>query len=88
MKCPPEIGPKTVIRTTRIAPVARVLPSSATASLPLARFSPMMPEPITVASSSSVPRASARSLRDIPGIAASTVSKQSGPVYVAGTTDA
>jgi len=48
---------------TRPAPVASVLASSAMATFPPARRSPMMPEPTTVASSSAVPRASATNLR-------------------------
>ena len=64
LKCAPEIRPSMVINTARMAPVASVLPSRATASLPSARFSAMIPEPTTVASSSSVPRASAANLRD------------------------
>ena len=35
--------------TYRIAPVAIVFPNSATASLPADKLSPMIPEPITVA---------------------------------------
>ena len=59
LKCAPEMGPKTRIRTTRIAPVAMVLPRSAMAALPSARRSPMMPDPTTTASSSAVPTNSA-----------------------------
>ncbi len=52
-----------MISTTRPAPVAIVLPNKAMATFPPARFSPMMPEPITMASSSAVPRASAANRR-------------------------
>ena len=56
LKCAPDIGAKIVIRTYNIAPVAMVLPSSAIAAFPTARFSAMMPEPTTVATSANVPR--------------------------------
>ena len=59
----PDNGPKMVISTTRPAPVAMVLPSRAMATLPPANRSPMMPEPITMASSNAVPRPSATSRR-------------------------
>ena len=62
MKCAPEIGPRIVISTTSIAPVAMVLPSSARA-MSLVSVSAMMPEPTTVATRSAVPSASAASLR-------------------------
>ena len=52
-------GPSARIRTTRMAPVGMVLPSSAMATLPPASFSAMMPEPTTVATRSPVPSASA-----------------------------
>ena len=42
------------MRTTRIAPVGSVLPSSSSATS-LVRFSAMMPEPTTVATNSAVP---------------------------------
>ena len=58
LKCAPEIGPRIVISTTRIAPVGSVLPSSASATS-LVSVSAMMPEPTTVATSSAVPSASA-----------------------------
>ena len=65
LKWAPEIGPNMVISTTSMAPVASVLPSRASATLPPARRSPMMPEPMTVASSRPVPRASAANRRDL-----------------------
>ena len=46
--------------TYRIAPVAIVFPNSATASLPADKLSPMIPEPITVATKKKVPKNSAR----------------------------
>ena len=52
-----------VISTNRIAPVASVLPSRATASFPPARFSAMIPEPITVANRKKEPSPSAASRR-------------------------
>jgi hypothetical protein len=51
-----------VIKTNRIAPVARVFPSSATASFPPERFCAMMPEPMTQANRKKEPTASATSL--------------------------
>src|ERR1700730_15687450 len=62
LKCAPEMGPKIVMRTTSIAPVGSVLPSSASATS-LVRVSAMMPEPTTVATNSAVPSASAASRR-------------------------
>ena len=59
LRCAPEIGPSMVMSTTSMAPVASVLASRATATLPPARRSPMMPEPTTAASSSAVPISSA-----------------------------
>src|SRR5258708_2020523 len=69
LKCAPEIGPRVVISTTRIAPVGIVLPSSASATS-LVRLSAMMPEPTTVATKSAVPNASAamRRGRSNPGM--------------------
>src|SRR5579863_3154141 len=58
LKWAPEIGPRTVIRTTRIAPVGNVLQSSASATS-LVSVSAMMPEPTTVATRIPVPSASA-----------------------------
>lgn len=55
LKSAPEIGPKMVIRATRIAPVGMVLPSSATAVLLPASLAAMMPEPTTVATRRPVP---------------------------------
>ena len=55
LKCAPEIGPKVRIKATSMAPVARVLASSAIATLPPDKRSPMIPEPTTAASSSAVP---------------------------------
>src|SRR5581483_11335360 len=52
-----------VISTTRPAPVASVLPSRASATFPPDSRSPMTPEPMTMASSSAVPSASAVSRR-------------------------
>src|SRR6185369_12029055 len=57
--CAPEIGPSMAISTNRIAPVASVLPSRATASLPWLRFCAMIPEPITVAKRKKEPTPSA-----------------------------
>ena len=48
-----------VMITTRMAPVASVLQSSASASFPPDSFAAMMPEPMTAATSNAVPRASA-----------------------------
>lgn len=51
------------IRATNIAPVARVLASSAIATLPADNRSPMMPDPTTAASNKAVPAASDATLR-------------------------
>ena len=59
LKCAPDTGPKIRMRTGSIAPVASALQSSASATFPPVSRSAMMPEPITVASSSAVPSASA-----------------------------
>ena len=45
--------------TNKIAPVAIVFPNNATASLPADKSSPMIPEPITVATKKKVPKNSA-----------------------------
>src|SRR5882757_5250602 len=58
LKCAPDMGPRMVMRTTRIAPVGSVLPSRASATS-LVRLSAMMPDPTTVATSNAVPSASA-----------------------------
>ena len=55
LKCAQEIGPKTVIRTYNIEPVAIVLPSNAIAVLSFANVSHMIPDPITVANNIAVP---------------------------------
>ena len=56
LKCAPEIDPNIVIKTYSIAPVAIVLASNAIATLPSERVSPMIPDPITVANKSVVPK--------------------------------
>ena len=58
LKWAPESGPKTRMSTIRMAPVAAVFASSATASFPAASRSPMIPEPTTVATRIPVPSAS------------------------------
>src|SRR6185312_10233930 len=63
LKCAPEIAPKVRINVTSIAPVAKVLASSAMATFPPASRSPMIPEPITAASRNAVPRNSATARR-------------------------
>ena len=59
----PEIGPNVRINATSMAPVASVLAMSAIATFPPASRSPMMPEPMTAASTKAVPRASATTRR-------------------------
>ena len=56
LKWAPEIGPKIVIITNKIAPVAMVLPNKAIAVFSGDKVSPIMPEPITVANSINVPK--------------------------------
>ena len=63
LKCAPEIGPKVKISVTSVAPVASVLASSAIATFPPLKRSPIMPEPTTAASSSAVPSNSAMAAR-------------------------
>ena len=63
LKCAPEIGPNTVISTTRMAPVGSVLQSRASATS-LVSVSAMMPDPTTVATRIPVPSASAARRRD------------------------
>jgi len=75
LKCAPDTGPKIKISTTSIAPVASVLPSSASAIFPPASRSAMMPDPITAASRNALPVNSAarrrvRSSRDAIGFQA------------------
>src|SRR5580658_6900172 len=53
-------------------PVAMALASNATAALPAARRSAMMPEPTTAASSKPVPMASAAARRRMPRVMAMT----------------
>ena len=62
LKCAPLTGPNTSIRMYSPPTVASVLASSAMATLPPARRSAMMPEPMTMASSNAVPSASAKQL--------------------------
>ena len=59
LKCAPEMGPKNVISTNNMAPVAIVFPRSAIPTFPPARFSAIIPEPTTVANKKKVPTASA-----------------------------
>src|SRR2546423_12064885 len=58
LKCAPEIAPNVRIRATSVAPVAIVLASSAMATLPPDKRSPMMPDPTMAASNSAVPNPS------------------------------
>ena len=60
-----------VIRTNRIAPVASVFASRATASFPADRFAAMIPEPITPAKRKNEPTPSATSLRPSGGMSGS-----------------
>ena len=62
-KCAPEIGPKAEMMANSAAPVAIAFASRAIATLPLARRSPIMPEPTTAASNRAVPTNSAVNLR-------------------------
>src|SRR5215207_6453267 len=71
LKCAPEMGPRMLMSTTRIAPVGSVLPSSASATS-LVKVSAMMQEPTTVATNRAVPRASAASRRDKSNPASTT----------------
>jgi hypothetical protein len=64
LKCAPLIGPSSAINVPSTATVAAVLAKSATATFPPASRSAMMPEPTTVAASSSDPIASAIKRRD------------------------
>src|SRR5271170_6145255 len=57
------MGPKSAIKVASTATVATVFASNATARLPPASRSAMIPEPITVAAKSIEPRPSAKSLR-------------------------
>src|SRR5580704_1389905 len=59
LKWAPLTGPNNAIKVARTATVAPVLAMSATAKFPAERLSAMIPEPITVAASSSEPRPSA-----------------------------
>ena len=49
LKWAPDKSSKDLMITYRIAPVAIVFPNSATDLLPADKLSPMIPEPITVA---------------------------------------
>ena len=59
LKCAPEIGPKIVIITYKVAPVAIALASRAVAVFPCERSSAIIPEPTTDVTSRKVPRNSA-----------------------------
>ena len=61
LKWAPETGPKTIISTTKIAPVGTVFPNKAIAVFPPASLSAMIPEPTTVARRNVVPINSANS---------------------------
>ena len=62
--CAPEMGPNVRISVTSPAPVASVFASRATATFPPASDSPMMPEPMTTATSSAVANSSATARRE------------------------
>ena len=57
LRCAPKAGPSIVTSANRIAPVASVLPSSATATFPPADRSAMIPDPTTVANRIRLPSA-------------------------------
>src|SRR5687767_6434540 len=69
LKCAPLTGASMVIITNRIAPVAMVLASSATATLPPLSASAITPEPITPANRKKLPTPSAASRRPSAGAA-------------------
>jgi len=64
LKWAPLTGPRSAISVPKTATVAAVFASSATATLPPARRSAMMPEPTTVAAKSKDPINSAIRRRD------------------------
>src|SRR5258708_5749642 len=63
LKCAPDTGPKVRISATSAAPVAMAFARSATATLPAASRSPMIPEPTTAISKNAVPRPSVAARR-------------------------
>ena len=71
--CAPEIGPSMVISTNSMAPVAILLPSSATASFPADSYAAMIPEPITAANRKKEPSPSAASRRPSAGSSGAAV---------------